>query len=265
MGEIFADDLQIVAEVVDGLARAEIQNRPAVGFPVIAVEAEHGGAGLEIADRVRRAVGGGIATPRWRWSPPRRPTTRRSCGCGRRPRRRRTCNRPSEGHSGWRGPRPVERTSPPAVRVGRGTAAWPATSGIVREASVWVARGKPPAPAERRRQQEATKPGPYIPPIMPKPVRRTVSPYSSIRPIADRTVHNVTSLALPHPSAIVAGWPFSAPTSRSPADTTRRWSAPTGAAASASSCSRKTTTSGPPRTLRRKKPAGSARHWTLWA
>ena len=56
MGELFRDDLKIVAKVLHGLARAEVENRPAVGFPVIAVEAEDGGAGLEIADGVGRAA-----------------------------------------------------------------------------------------------------------------------------------------------------------------------------------------------------------------
>ena len=51
VGEILADDLEIVAEMMDGLDRAEIQNRSAVGLPMIAVETENGGAGLQIVGR----------------------------------------------------------------------------------------------------------------------------------------------------------------------------------------------------------------------
>ena len=69
---------------------------------MIAVEAEDGRAGLEIADRVGRAAEASRRTPPWRWSPPRRPTVRRSCGCGRRPRRRRSRSRPSAGRRAWR-------------------------------------------------------------------------------------------------------------------------------------------------------------------
>ncbi len=52
MGEFLADDLQVVAVEVDGLVRAEIEDRTAIGHPTIAVEAENGGAGLEIADHI---------------------------------------------------------------------------------------------------------------------------------------------------------------------------------------------------------------------
>ena len=51
---------QVVLVEADGLAGAEIEDRPAVGLPVIAVEAEHGGGGLKIADRRRPKAGGGF-------------------------------------------------------------------------------------------------------------------------------------------------------------------------------------------------------------
>ncbi len=56
VSQLFADDLQVVVVIVDGLGRAEVENGPAIGFPMIAVESEDGGAGLKIADRVRAGV-----------------------------------------------------------------------------------------------------------------------------------------------------------------------------------------------------------------
>ena len=69
---------------------------------------------------------------------------------------------------------------------------------------------------------------------------------------------------LPTPSATVATWPFSAPTDRLRADTTKRSSAHGCAVATASSCSPKTTASGRAETSPPMRLGGFPRHWTTF-